>query len=395
MSDQHSAWRGRFEGCGYAAIGIAVMMGGLAHAQTPTVRNYNVQFTSTPPVIDGVVGASEWNGAAAATGMWGVLREAEGELDTENNRFRMLWDANNLYMLYETDFNIYADADKVSDPNPNITFNVGDNVLNLYLDPNADNEPNLVEPLNADGTSGNIDGYQVAFHQLRDPDGGSLISTDANRQGVGFFTEAHADAAFGDQANWNRGGSQVAGAALQDIVVAQRNGTTGGVAEIVFPWANFNAAAVVPASADPNDFNNDGQVDGGDFLIWQRGLGLTGQLDKSMGDSNADGNVDAADLDLWETAYGMVAGTPTGLNVVDGPINGDQWFFNVGRQNSEGDVGNFLPIWNWQAAQSFAYRTHGTITFTGGPASAIPEPAAMVMLTVAAAALVARRRRMA
>jgi len=393
MSYQHSGWLSISKGCVYAAIATTVAMSALANAQT--VRNYNLQLAPTPPVIDGVVSAGEWNAAAAAAGMWGVLREGAGDLDTENNRFRMLWDDTNLYILYETDFNIYADADKVGDPNPNITFATGENVLNLFFDPNTDNEPNLVPPVNDDGTSGAVDAYQLAFWQRRDPDGGSLISTDANRQGVGIFTEAHVDALFNDNGNWNHGEPDVMGPAMQDIVIAQRNGTTGGVAEIVFPWANFNAAAVVPASADPNDFNNDGQVDGGDFLIWQRGLGLTGQLDKSMGDANVDGNVDAADLDLWETAFGIVAGTPTGLNVVNGPVNGDQWFFNVGRQNSEGNAGNFLPIWNWQAAQSFAFRPHGTITFAGGASSAVPEPAAMLLMTAAAAALMALRRRAA
>jgi len=390
MSYQHSGWLSISKGCVYAAIATTVAIGAVANAQT--VRNYNVQLAPAPPVIDGVVSAGEWNAAAPAAGMWGVLRETAADVDTENNRFRMMWDANNLYMLYETDFNIYADADKVGDPNPNITFATGENVINLYFDPNTDDEPNFV---NVPET--NVDGYQVAFWQRHDPDGGSLISTDANRQGIGFFTEAHLDTPFGDQANWNRSADPAAdeaGAALQDIVVAQRNDTTGGVFEMIFPWANFNAAAVDPTTADPNDFDNDGRVDGGDFLLWQRGLGLTGLLDKSKGDANDDDSVDAADLDLWKAAYGTQAGTSTGLSAVDGPMNGDQWFFNIGRQNSEGDVGNFLPYWNWQPAQVFANRPHGTITFMGAPISAVPEPAAMLLMTAAAAAaLVARRRR--
>jgi hypothetical protein len=386
MSHRYSARRTVFIGFAASApIMVAAAMGTLANAQT--VRNYDVQFTSTPPVIDGVVSAGEWNGAAAAAGAWGVLREAEGELDTENNRFRMMWDANNLYILYETNFNIYLDpVDKVGNPNPGISFN--DDNLNLYFDPNTDNEPNFV-----DNPEDTVDGYQLAFNQYHDPAGGSLISTNANRQGVGFFTEAHVDTPFGDQARWNDGVDPAQGPALQNIVVAQRNGTGGGVAEIVFPWANFNADATIPGTTHASDFNSDGFVDGHDFLIWQRGLGLTGQTDKSTGDADADGDVDTDDLGVWKTAYGTDTRMVTGLDHLQAPVNGEKWFFNMSRINGQGDVGNFLPIWNWHSEQSFAFRPHGTITFGGRPISAVPEPTAVVMTTFAAAALWRRRRR--
>ena len=49
---------------------------------------------------------------------------------------------------------------------------------------------------------------------------------------------------------------------------------------------------VVVAEAIPGDFDFDGDVDGGDFLRWQRGSGTT---------------YDAADLTLWENNYGFVA----------------------------------------------------------------------------------------
>jgi hypothetical protein len=60
---------------------------------------------------------------------------------------------------------------------------------------------------------------------------------------------------------------------------------------------------------DP-DFDDDGDVDGADFLIWQQGLGMTGQPDKSTGDATGDGNVDGADLAAWQMAFGQ-----TGLGV--------------------------------------------------------------------------------
>jgi hypothetical protein len=86
---------------------------------------------------------------------------------------------------------------------------------------------------------------------------------------------------------------------------------------------NVKVATFVAPTGN-SDFNNDNIVDGADFLIWQRGLGLTGQTGKTNGDANGDGNVDAADLVIWQSKYGgaPAAGAasavpePTGLVVV-------------------------------------------------------------------------------
>jgi len=55
---------------------------------------------------------------------------------------------------------------------------------------------------------------------------------------------------------------------------------------------------------DDADLDGDGDVDGADFLTWQRGLGLTGQTNKSMGDANGDQIVNGADLGIWRTQFG-------------------------------------------------------------------------------------------
>ncbi len=53
-----------------------------------------------------------------------------------------------------------------------------------------------------------------------------------------------------------------------------------------------------------SDFDGDEDVDGNDFLIWQRGLGAGTHL---TGDANDDGAVDGVDLDLWEADFGAGA----------------------------------------------------------------------------------------
>jgi hypothetical protein len=45
-------------------------------------------------------------------------------------------------------------------------------------------------------------------------------------------------------------------------------------------------------------------VDGNDYLIWQRNLGRTTGVTNAVGDANNDAMVDAADLALWSAQYG-------------------------------------------------------------------------------------------
>jgi hypothetical protein len=48
------------------------------------------------------------------------------------------------------------------------------------------------------------------------------------------------------------------------------------------------------------DFDEDGDVDGADFLTWQRGLGVTGGATHNQGDADGDGSVTGNDLTLWQ-----------------------------------------------------------------------------------------------
>ena len=52
------------------------------------------------------------------------------------------------------------------------------------------------------------------------------------------------------------------------------------------------------------DFDGDNDVDGADFLIWQRGLGLGGQSSNANGDADGSGVVDALDLAVWKAEFG-------------------------------------------------------------------------------------------
>jgi hypothetical protein len=63
--------------------------------------------------------------------------------------------------------------------------------------------------------------------------------------------------------------------------------------------------AVVYEAAGDADFDNDGDVDGNDFLRWQRGVGTNSGATNAQGDANGDGAVNGADLALWRSRFGM------------------------------------------------------------------------------------------
>lgn len=66
---------------------------------------------------------------------------------------------------------------------------------------------------------------------------------------------------------------------------------------------NFTGA-VEQAIVNTADFDGDGDVDGRDFQIWQRGFGIGTTLE--TGDANGSGTVDEADLLIWQEQFGQL-----------------------------------------------------------------------------------------
>jgi hypothetical protein len=60
----------------------------------------------------------------------------------------------------------------------------------------------------------------------------------------------------------------------------------------------YERAVIIPSA----DFDRDGDVDGRDFLTWQRNYGLAEVL-QSEGDADFDGVVTADDLAVWQESY--------------------------------------------------------------------------------------------
>ena len=61
---------------------------------------------------------------------------------------------------------------------------------------------------------------------------------------------------------------------------------------------------LVSLSQIAGDFDSDGDVDGDDFLLWQRNFPvLDGTAGSSSGDANGDGNVDGDDFLVWQRNF--------------------------------------------------------------------------------------------
>ena len=82
------------------------------------------------------------------------------------------------------------------------------------------------------------------------------------------------------------------------------------------------------------DFDGDQDVDGADFLAWQRGLGTAApNAAPTHGDADGDRDVDAADLLLWADHFGetpaVAAAALGGMQAVGSavasPLAADEW----------------------------------------------------------------------
>jgi hypothetical protein len=65
-----------------------------------------------------------------------------------------------------------------------------------------------------------------------------------------------------------------------------------------------NVELVIQTPPAKADFDADGDVDGSDFLSWQRGLGTYVVAKPGGGDADLDGNVLADDLAVWRAGFG-------------------------------------------------------------------------------------------
>lgn len=125
------------------------------------------------------------------------------------------------------------------------------------------------------------------------------------------------------------------------------------------------------------DFDGDGDVDGRDFLLWQRGYGISQGAAHGDGDANLDGRVDGQDLAVWQDSYGSSGEitVPSADFNHDSSIDGDDlaiWQDGYGTlgggtqaqgdANDDGNVdGRDFLLWQRQINSTGAIADVGTV----------------------------------
>ncbi|MBN1853220.1 MAG: hypothetical protein JW829_10870 [Pirellulales bacterium] len=78
---------------------------------------------------------------------------------------------------------------------------------------------------------------------------------------------------------------------------------------MLFTLVDNIVVEVAAAEEDNADFDSDNDVDGSDFLVWQKNFPISnGSAAQANGDATHDGNVNADDLAIWKTQFGTLAG---------------------------------------------------------------------------------------
>lgn len=112
---------------------------------------------------------------------------------------------------------------------------------------------------------------------------------------------------------WEKAGGADDGALGESYLAANSQLAAAGVLNLGSAFSvgdpqDLNFQYAQATSSRNADFNNNGVVDGNDFLAWQRGLGSMGAgVTKASGNANTDQIVNAADLAVWRNEFGNTA----------------------------------------------------------------------------------------
>jgi subtilisin family serine protease len=208
-----------------------------------------------------------------------------------------------------------------------------------WLGPFIDGELTGAPSANADG-----DEYDdgIVFGTLTSGSTASLVATPSRQGG---YLQGWAD--WNNDGDFNDAGERIitnhllsalepavnqvffnvpAGLTLNNVFARFRYGEfANGTNAISTPWGaastgeveDYRLPIVVPAPlvvGFPGDFDQDGDVDGGDFLRWQLHVGVASGATQAQGSADGDGDVDRYDLIEWKQGFGDSAAAAAGFS---------------------------------------------------------------------------------
>lgn len=97
----------------------------------------------------------------------------------------------------------------------------------------------------------------------------------------------------------------VAGLAIAAALTSAGRAPAGLLTDFAASYAQYEQCVM-----STSDHDMDGDVDGVDFMMWQRGRGLAGQTNNMQGDADGDTFVLNPDLTIWKNKFGSTGGLP-------------------------------------------------------------------------------------
>ena len=198
---------------------------------------------------------------------------------------------------------LYGDANNAYIDNVDVQVTNAANEL-LFLEVNTTTGQTAIKNLTGDA-------FHVDYYKVTSAGGSALNATAWNslqEQNLAGFPAGNGSGngweQFGGSSSSVIGESYLTGNSIVANSASIGLGAAfniGGAHDLKFQYA------VISQTVLGADFDSDGDVDGRDFLTWQRGLGTSSGATKAQGDADGDMDVDADDLAAWKGEFGATS----------------------------------------------------------------------------------------
>lgn len=171
---------------------------------------------------------------------------------------------------------------------PNVTINAE------YAPTSGNQKQEYIALTNNSSTAVDISGWTVSGSVNYTLKGGTVIPANSTYYLVADVTE------FKARTTGPRGGQKLY---IQGNYDGELNNNYGALT-LKNKAADTIATMSYGTPPSQGDYDNDGDIDGRDFLAWQRSFGTAAVPAGSGADGDGSGTIDAGDLEIWQNNYG-------------------------------------------------------------------------------------------